>query len=124
PVPPRRSERDRLRRLLLIVPAARRRPGITVNELAHELGLDPAELLSDIDLLSMVGRPPFSPDDLIDIAVDDAGRVTVTLDQSFSHAPQLTGLEALALAAGAHEASQGDPAVASALSKLTDSLPA
>lgn len=122
--PPKRSHRERLRRLLLVVPAARRRPGVTIDELAHELGLDPAELRADIDLLSLVGRPPFSPDDLIDIAVDDAGRVTVSLDQSFSRPPQLTGLEALALVAAAQEVAQGDPALASALVKLHDQLPA
>ena len=122
--PPRKSERERLRRLLLIVPAARRRPGATVDQLAHELGLDPAELLADIDLLGLIGRPPFSPDDLIDISVDDAGRVTVSLDQSFSRPPQLTALEALALVAAAQEIAAADPAIQSALSKLTDQLPA
>ncbi len=121
--PKRRGERERLRRLLLVVPAARKRPGIKVDELARELGLDPADLLADIDLLSLVGRPPFSPDDLIDISVDDRGRVTVSLDQSFSRPPQLTALEALALSAAAQEAAPADPAVASALAKLTDQLP-
>src|SRR5262249_31223167 len=71
----------------------------------------------------MVGRPPFSPDDLIDISVDDAGRVSVSLDQSFSRPPQLTALEALALAAAAQEVAPGEPAVASALAKLTEQLP-
>src|SRR5207302_1772569 len=115
---------ERLRRLLLIVPAARRRPGIQVDDLARELGLDPGELIEDIDLLGVVGRPPFSPDDLIDISVDERGRVTVMLDQSFSRPPQITALEALALAAAAQEAAPADPAVVSALRKLTDKLPA
>ncbi|MFL5312557.1 MAG: helix-turn-helix transcriptional regulator [Myxococcales bacterium] len=115
---------ERLRRLLLIVPAARRRPGIRVEELARELGLAPDELMEDIDLLGFVGRPPFSPDDLIDISVDERGRVTVMLDQSFSRPPQLTALEALALAAAAQETAPADPAVVAALRKLTDELPA
>jgi len=115
---------ERLRRLLLIVPAARRRPGIAVDDLARELGLDSGELIEDIDLLGVVGRPPFSPDDLIDISVDERGRVTVMLDQSFSRPPQLTPLEALALAAAAQEVAPADPAVISALRKLTDKLPA
>ena len=115
---------ERLRRLLLIVPAARRRPGIHVDELARELGIPAAELMEDIDLLGFVGRPPFSPDDLIDISVDERGRVSVMLDQSFSRPPQLTGLEALALAGAAQEAAPADPAVVSALRKLTDKLPA
>jgi proteasome accessory factor C len=115
---------ERLRRLLLVVPAARRRPGVRVEELARELGLAPDELMEDIDLLGFVGRPPFSPDDLIDISVDERGRVTVMLDQSFSRPPQLTALEAMALAAAAQETAPADPAVVSALGKLTDKLPA
>jgi len=55
---------------------------------------------------------------LIDISVDERDRVTVALDQSFSRPPQLTPLEALALAAAAQEVAPADPAVMSALAKL------
>ncbi len=123
PDPAQEGKRERLRRLLLIVPAARRRPGIPLTDLARELGLDPRELREDIDLLALVGRPPFSPDDLIDICVDERDRVSVTLDQSFSRPPQLTALEALALASAAQEVAPADPAVTSALAKLTETLP-
>ncbi|HET7789051.1 MAG TPA: WYL domain-containing protein [Myxococcales bacterium] len=116
------DKRERLRRLLLVVPAARRRPGVKLSELARDLGLEAEELRQDIELLGMVGRPPFSPDDLIDISVDERDRVTVALDQSFSRPPQLTPLEALALAAAAEEAAPADPAVTSALAKLTARL--
>ncbi len=116
-------KRERLRRLLLIVPAARRRPGVKLADLARELALAPEELRLDIDLLGLVGRPPFSPDDLIDISVDERDRVTVSLDQSFSRPPQLTPLEALALGAAAEEVAPADPAVHSALAKLTGQLP-
>ena len=120
----RDGKRERLRRLLLIVPAVRRRPEIRLPDLARELGLDEQELRNDIDLLAMVGRPPFSPDDLIDISVDERDRVSVALDQSFSRPPQLTPVEALALAAAAQEVAPADPAVSSALAKLTGKLPA
>lgn len=123
-VDPLGEKRERLRRLLLVVPAARRRPGIRLDDLARELGLDPAELRADIDLLGLVGRPPYDPDDLIDISVDELGRVSVALDQSFSRPPQLVALEALALTAAAQEVAPADPAVVSALAKLTDKLPA
>src|SRR5207248_8270471 len=116
-------KRERLRRLLLIVPAARRRPGVKLADLARDLGLDPQDLREDIDLLGLVGRPPFSPDDLIDITVDERDRVTVSLDQSFSRPPQLTPLEALALSAAAEEVAPADPAVHSALARLTGQLP-
>jgi proteasome accessory factor B len=115
-------QHDRLRRLLLVVPAARKRPGISLDELARELGLEAAQLRSDIEFLGLVGRPPFSPDDLIDISVDERGRVTVALDQSFSRPPQLTAVEALALAAAAEEVAPADPAVVAALTKLTEKL--
>ena len=118
------SKRERLRRLLLIVPAARRRPGTELSALARELGLGTEELRQDIELLGLVGRPPFSPDDLIDISLDERDRVTVSLDQSFSRPPQLTPLEALALAAAAQEVAPLDAAVSSALAKLTGQLPA
>jgi proteasome accessory factor B len=115
-------KRERLRRLLLVVPAARRRQGMQLDELARDLGLDPSQLRADIDLLGFVGRPPFSPDDLIDISVDERGRISVALDQSFSRPPQLTAVEALALAAAAEEVAPADPAVVSALAKLTEKL--
>jgi predicted DNA-binding transcriptional regulator YafY len=117
-----KGKQERLRRLLLIVPAARRRPGIKLADLARELGLNPQELREDIELLGLVGRPPFSPDDLIDISVDERERVAVALDQSFSRPPQLTPLEALALAAAAQEVAPADPAVTAALAKLTEQL--
>ncbi|HEY6908136.1 MAG TPA: WYL domain-containing protein [Myxococcales bacterium] len=116
------DKRERLRRLLLVVPAARRRPGVKLDELARELGLDAEELRRDIELLGMVGRPPFSPDDLIDISVDERDRVSVALDQSFSRPPRLTPLEALALSAAAQEVAGADPAVTAALAKLTAKL--
>jgi predicted DNA-binding transcriptional regulator YafY len=120
---PASDPHERLRRLLLIVPAVCRRPGIKLDALAHELGIDTAELRGDIDRLSLVGRPPFSPDDLIDISVDEQERVTVTLDQSLGRPPQLTAMEALALGAAAQEAAPADPVVLTALEKLTGGLP-
>jgi predicted DNA-binding transcriptional regulator YafY len=121
--PRQADKRERLRRLLLIVPAARKRPGITVEQLARELGLGTDELRADIELLAMVGRPPFSPDDYIDISVDERDRVAVFLDQSFSQPPQLTALEALALATAAQETAPADPAVKFGVEKIAARLP-
>ncbi|HEX4384289.1 MAG TPA: WYL domain-containing protein [Myxococcales bacterium] len=120
--PERYGKQERLRRLLLVVPLARKRPGIKLDELAKELRIEPEELREDIELLGYVGRPPFSPDDLIDISVDERGRVHVALDQSFERPPQLQPLEALALAAACEEVAPADPAVREALDKLTSKL--
>src|SRR5262249_54494647 len=92
--------RERLRRVLFLVPYASRHPGITVRELAQALGLSEEELLVDLDLLTMVGRPPFQPDDYIDVYVEN-GRVYLDLDQRFSAPPRLTAAEAAALRAAA-----------------------
>ncbi|HLT31357.1 MAG TPA: WYL domain-containing protein, partial [Myxococcaceae bacterium] len=51
--------RERLRRLLLLVPYVTRHPGITVEALASHLGVERSTLLGELDLLTLVGRPPF-----------------------------------------------------------------
>ncbi len=115
---------ERLRRLLFLVPYVSARPGISVEQLAQALGLKKEDLLRDLDLLTMVGRPPFQPDDYIDIYVEN-GRVFVDLDQRLSAPPRLTAPEAAALSAAADllrpTASQ---ALKSALAKLEKVLPA
>jgi proteasome accessory factor C len=115
---------ERLRRLLFLVPYASRRPGISVRELADALGLEEEELLKDLDLLTMVGRPPFQPDDYIDIYIEN-GRVYVDLDQRFSAPPRLTGAEAAALRAAADLVRPtASDALRSAMAKLERVLPA
>jgi proteasome accessory factor C len=115
---------ERLRRLLFVVPYVARHRGVTVDALARQLGVSREELLRDLELLTMVGRPPFQPDDFIDLHVEN-DRVWVDLDQRFSKPPRLTGPEAAALAASAEllrPAAQ--TALASALGKLERILPA
>ncbi len=90
----------RLRRLLFLVPYVARNPGLTVDALAKALGITREALLEELDLLTMVGRPPFQPDDFVDIYVED-DKVFVDLDQRFSAPPRLTAAEAVALAAAA-----------------------
>jgi proteasome accessory factor C len=116
--------RERLRRLLLLVPYAAKKPGITVSELAKKLGVDRAELIEDLDVLAMVGRPPFSPDDFIDVYVEGE-TVHVALDQRFSRPPRLTPAEAAALLAAAQVMlPAARSALGSAQKKLLAALPA
>jgi proteasome accessory factor C len=115
---------ERLRRLLFVVPYVARHRGVTVDALAKQLGVSREELLRDLELLTMVGRPPFQPDDFIDLHVEN-DQVWVDLDQRFSKPPRLTGPEAAALASAAEllrPAAQS--ALASALAKLEKVLPA
>jgi proteasome accessory factor C len=114
---------ERLRRLLFLVPYVSRNPGITVDALARELGVGREGLLEELDLLTMVGRPPFQPDDYIDVYVEN-DRVFVDLDQRLSAPPRLTASEAAALAAAAEllRPAAGD-ALCSALVKLERVIP-
>ena len=98
--PPRPETRDRLRRVLFLVPYAVRHPGIPVKELARRCGVSEKELLDDLDFLLNVGCPPFGPDDFLDLYVE-GNRVYVALAQSFSRPPRFTESEAAALAAAA-----------------------
>jgi proteasome accessory factor C len=92
--------RDRLRRVLFLVPYAVRHPGITVRDLARRCGCGEKEILEDLDFLLGVGSPPFAPDDFLDLYVE-GDRVHVALHQSFSRPPRFTESEAAALAAAA-----------------------
>jgi proteasome accessory factor C len=99
--PAPRDARDRLRRVLFLVPYAVKHPGIPVEELARRCNVSEAELLEDLDFLLGVGCPPFAPDDFLDIYVDEKGGVHVALHQSLTRPPRFTESEAAALAAAA-----------------------
>ena len=114
---------ERLRRLLFLVPFVSKNPGKRVDEVAKAVGVTKEELLEELDLLTLVGRPPFQPDDFIDVYVED-DRVFVHLNQRLSAPPRLTAAEGVALAAAAAllKPSAGG-ALAAALARLEKVLP-
>jgi len=114
---------ERLRRALFLIPYAAARPGCTLKELAEAVRLEEEELLAELDFLRMVGKPPFSPADLLDIDVFD-GRVHVALPQGLLEPPSLTPLEAAALDAAATAlAAEGGAALERARGKLRAAVP-
>jgi proteasome accessory factor C len=119
---------QRLRTMLFLVPYVVHHQGVELGKLASRLGLTEAELQKEIDFLLMVGRPPFQPNDFLDI-YQEGGRVFVDLHQSLERPPQLTIFEALALAcaaqlfAGQEEAYESARAVRVAVEKIIQSLP-
>jgi proteasome accessory factor C len=112
--------RERLRRVLFLVPYAVRHPGIPVKDLAHRCGCTEKELLADLDFLLGVGSPPFAPDDFLDLYVE-GDRVYVALHQSFSRPPRFTESEAAALASAAQ--ALGGEGRERAVKALRDSVP-
>jgi proteasome accessory factor C len=118
--PAKADPRDRLRRVLFLVPYAVRHPGIPVKDLARRCGCTEKELLEDLDFLLGVGSPPFAPDDFLDLYVE-GDRVYVALHQSFSRPPRFTESEAAALAAAAQ--ALGGEGRERAVKALRDSVP-
>lgn len=112
--------RDRLRRVLFLVPYAVRHPGIPVKDLARKCGCSEKEILEDLDFLLGVGSPPFAPDDFLDLYVE-GDRVYVALHQSFSRPPRFTESEAAALAAAV--SALGGEGRERAVKALRDSVP-
>ncbi len=112
--------RDRLRRILFLVPYAVRHPGIPVKDLARKCGCTEKELLEDLDFLLGVGSPPFAPDDFLDLYVE-GDRVHVALHQSFSRPPRFTESEAAALAAAVR--ALGGEGKERAVKALRDAVP-
>jgi proteasome accessory factor C len=117
------NNQKRIEQLILLISYARKHQGTKTAQLAQAMGVPADELRHSIDTLNLCGRPPFNPDDLIEIWVDASDRVQVQLDQSLGRPLQLTPQESLALSialrtlANAGAGPLGDLA-ASALSKV------
>ncbi|CAN5857595.1 WYL domain-containing protein [soil metagenome] len=75
--------------------------GPTINEISRRFGLSRHELSSDLDVIFMVGVHPFTPDELIEVVVED-DRVWIRYADVFARPLRLTPAEGLAvLGAGA-----------------------
>lgn len=114
---------DRLRRVLAVVPWIVANPGHRVADVAARFGLREADLLADLEVVFMVGLPPYSPDALIDVQIDDEGRVSILLADYFSRPLRLTPGQGLALLASSEAllsvpGTDPDGALARALDKL------
>jgi proteasome accessory factor C len=90
--------KDRIQRLLLLLSYVRRHQGATVAQVAEAVGLSVDELKRTIPELSLCGKPPFNPGDLIDVFIDSQERVHVDFDQALGRPLRLTQEESLALA--------------------------
>ncbi len=114
---------ERLRRLLLIVPQVLQNQGIEVDVLAEKVGLSRKALLQSLKVLLMVGRPPFQPDDFIDLTVEN-DKVYVDIGLQFSAPPAFTVSEAVALLAAAQMMlSAHTPQLEEAINTLMKALP-
>lgn len=118
---------DRLRRTLAIIPWIAAHPeGASLAEACERFQLSKRDLLADLDVVFLVGRYPYSPDELIDVVID-GDTVTLNYADVFRRPLRLTPSEGLALvAAGSVLAStpgfEPSGPLARALAKLAKAL--
>lgn len=86
----------RINRILFILSYVSQNQGILVEELAQRVGMRPRQLLKELEFISLIGKPPFKPDDYIDIYVENQ-KVHIEFDQSLNRPIRFTRPEAVAL---------------------------
>jgi proteasome accessory factor C len=118
---------ERLARMLVVVPYLIRHPGTTLDEAATVFAIPIPQLRRDLEQLFLAGLPPYGPGDLIDVDIDEDGRIWIAMADHFARPLRLTRQEALAVYVRATElaATPGvpvAPALNAALAKLRDAL--
>ncbi len=123
---PRPVAGSEIQRILALVPWIVANPGTPKAEIAERFGVSVETLDEDLDLVLMIGVPPYSPGDYVDVDKDDDG-VTIRLADYFDRPLRLSPGEGLALlAAGrallAVQGSDPNGPLATALEKLEGAL--
>lgn len=88
----------RLRRLLAIIPWIAERKTATFVEIAERFGMHVDEVENELLLAACCGLPPYSPDQLIDLIIDEDS-VTADVPAYFHRAPRLSASDGFALLA-------------------------
>jgi proteasome accessory factor C len=96
---PRPLAGTEIQRILAMVPWIVAHPGSNKGEIAQRFGITIDQLDDDLGLVLMIGVPPYSPGDYLDVEEDDDGAVTIRLADHFRRPLQLTPAEGLALLA-------------------------
>jgi proteasome accessory factor C len=92
------SASDRYARLLSIVPWIAAHDGPRIDEVCERFSLTRAELLLDLEVVYMVGVYPYTPDEMIDVVIDE-DTVRIDYPDFFRRPLRLTPEQALALLA-------------------------
>ncbi len=87
---------ERINRVLFILSYVSQNQGIALEELARQVDMRPHQLTKELEFMLLIGKPPFSPDDYVDIYVED-GCVYIEFDQMLNRPLRLTRAEAVAL---------------------------
>jgi proteasome accessory factor C len=124
---PRALAGPEIQRILALVPWIVAHPDAPKQEIASRFGITVEQLDDDLGLVLMIGVPPYSPGDYLDVEEDEDGHVSIRLADYFQRPLRLTPAEGLALlAAGrallAVPGSDPEGPLATALAKLEEAL--
>ena len=86
----------RMQRLLAMVPWIAAQDGPTLHEVCERFALTEKELAADLEVMWLVGLPPYTPDALIDV-VQEGDRVWIHFADVFDAPQRLTPDQAVAL---------------------------
>jgi proteasome accessory factor C len=93
---PASTAATKMQRLLALVPWIAAHDGPTVAEVCTRFDLTPAQLAADLEVMWLVGLPPYTPDALIDV-VQEGDRVWIHFADVFDAPQRLTPDQAVAL---------------------------
>jgi proteasome accessory factor C len=115
-----------MRRVLAVVPWIVAHNGARLADVAARFGIPERELTSDLEVVWMVGLPPYTPDSLVEVVIED-GRVWIHYADFFQRPLRLTPAQGLALLAAADAllglpGTDPDGPLARALAKLAGTL--
>ena len=91
-----RGAAERVAGLMVMLPWLVERKRVKLSDMAKQFKLTEAELIDDIMMASVCGVPPYSPDALIDVFVDE-DEVVAEVPLMFSRPLQLNSAEVFAL---------------------------
>lgn len=86
----------RINRIMNILSFVSKNQGVHVDVLAEKMGMRPRQLLKELEFMSLIGKPPFKPDDYVDIYVEDQ-KVYIEFDQKLNRPLRFTVQEAISL---------------------------
>ena len=123
-----RSAAQRVSGLLVMLPWVMQRKRVKISTMARQFKLTEAELIEDLQMAAVCGVPPYTPDALIDVYMDD-GMVIAEVPLVFSRPLKLSTAELFAVSVMAQTAMQLPGAnkngpLATALKKLEPLMPA
>jgi len=122
--PRRLTSTERMHRLLQLIPWVAERGGATLEQITERFDYPADGLLDDLQhVVFMVGVPPYTPDALIEVEVED-GFVQINFADYFRKPLRLTPPQAVALLAAATGllGLTGDSALERGLAKLAGTL--